>query len=46
MPTCDTCSATVSPAFERVFADSDGRLLACPACAPGEATADAIIDRY
>ncbi len=33
MPRCDYCSAHVSDRFARVFADENGRLLACPNCA-------------
>jgi DNA-directed RNA polymerase subunit RPC12/RpoP len=33
MPRCDHCGAHVSDQFARVFADENGRLLACPNCA-------------
>lgn len=32
MPDCDHCGAHVSDRFERVFADEQGRLRACPSC--------------
>ena len=33
MARCDYCNAHVSDRFARVFADENGRLLACPNCA-------------
>ncbi|MFB6070005.1 MAG: hypothetical protein ABEJ76_03200 [Halanaeroarchaeum sp.] len=33
MARCDHCDAHVSDRFARVFANEDGRLLACPNCA-------------
>jgi hypothetical protein len=32
MPTCDNCDAHVSDNFARVFADDQGRILACVNC--------------
>jgi hypothetical protein len=34
---CQHCQAHVSPAFARVFGETDGSVHACPACAPGRA---------
>lgn len=32
MPNCNYCNSYVSNRYERVFADEDGRVLACPQC--------------
>lgn len=34
MPKCKSCSSHVSDRFERVFADRDGDVYACPNCSP------------
>lgn len=32
MPSCDNCSAHVTPDYHRVFKDNNGTLRACPEC--------------
>lgn len=34
MPTCTQCDSHVTASFQRVFGDRDGRVRACPNCAP------------
>jgi len=41
MATCDHCGAHVSEGFARVFADQNGRLLACPSCSANAGIAEA-----
>ena len=45
MPTCTTCSAHVSERFEKVFADENGDVLACPNCAANAGIADVALSR-
>ncbi|WEL18472.1 MULTISPECIES: hypothetical protein [unclassified Halorhabdus] len=45
MPECDHCGAHVSDQFERVFADADGRLRACPACSSTAGIAETARER-
>lgn len=40
MPTCNNCDAHVSEQFERVFADEQGQLLACPNCSANAGIAE------
>ncbi|MFC7167284.1 DUF7563 family protein [Halospeciosus flavus] len=40
MARCNHCGAHVSEHFARVFADDDGRLLACPNCAANAGIAE------
>lgn len=40
MPTCDYCGDHVSERFERVFADDDGRIRACPNCSANAGIAE------
>jgi len=46
MPTCDYCGAHVSEGFARVFADQQGHLYACPACAANAGIAEAARRRH
>ncbi len=41
MPHCNHCDAHVSERFERVFADENGRILACPSCSANAGIAEA-----
>jgi hypothetical protein len=45
MPHCDNCNGHVSRRFLTVFADDEGRLLACPSCSPNAGIAEASRDR-
>jgi DNA-directed RNA polymerase subunit RPC12/RpoP len=45
MPRCDHCDAHVSDDFARVFADEDGRILACPNCSANVGIAEVSRDR-
>jgi hypothetical protein len=45
MPECDYCGEHVSERFERVFADEDGHLFACPGCAANAGIAEAAKER-
>ena len=40
MPSCDHCGSHVSDNFARVFADKEGRLLACPNCSANAGIAE------
>ena len=40
MPTCNHCNAHVSERFERVFADEDGLVHACPSCSANAGIAE------
>lgn len=40
MPTCDHCGSHVSERFERVFADKNDQILACPACSANAGIAE------
>ncbi len=41
MPHCNHCDAHVSERFERVFADENGEILACPSCSANAGIAEA-----
>ncbi|WP_442904935.1 DUF7563 family protein [Haladaptatus sp. CMSO5] len=41
MPTCTNCDAHISKRFAQVFADSRGRILACPRCSANAGIAEA-----
>jgi hypothetical protein len=45
MPTCDHCDAHVSDRFARVFADEQGRVLACPSCSANAGIAEVARER-
>ncbi|WP_303704062.1 hypothetical protein [Haloquadratum walsbyi] len=45
MTSCDHCGSHVSDRFERVFADENGRLLACPNCSANAGIAEAARQR-
>lgn len=45
MPTCDNCDAHVSQRFERVFADANGAIRACPTCAANAGISEAARQR-
>ncbi len=40
MPECDYCGGHVSEQFERVFADDDGQIRACPNCSANAGIAE------
>ena len=41
MTNCDHCGSHVSERFARVFADENGRILACPNCSANAGIAEA-----
>ncbi|WP_254534727.1 DUF7563 family protein [Halomarina litorea] len=45
MATCDYCDAHVSRQFRSVFADPDGRILACPNCSSTTGIAETTRER-
>lgn len=45
MARCDYCDAHVSDGFARVFANAEGRLLACPNCAANVGISEVAQDR-
>lgn len=45
MPECDNCGSHVSERFVRVFADTDGRLEACPNCSSNAGIAQSSLER-
>ncbi|MHB9287724.1 hypothetical protein ACKVMT_11890 [Halobacteriales archaeon Cl-PHB] len=45
MPACNNCGEHVTERFVRVFADAEGKVLACPACAANAGIATAVRER-
>ncbi|WP_425433313.1 DUF7563 family protein [Haloarcula rubra] len=45
MPNCNHCGRHVSERFARVFADTQGRILACPNCSATAGIAQTVRER-
>lgn len=45
MAKCANCDSHVSDDFHRVFADDEGKVRACPECAPQAGIAEESMDR-
>lgn len=45
MTECNYCGSYVSHDFARVFADTNGRILACPSCSANAGIADVAVHR-